>query len=122
MANSIIGGVLGLLLGLGCALAAAQMDRRIQRPEDLEDALDLPLLTTVPRSKALRKGDIWGSVNGNGDVEAFRRLRASLRYFAPTGNQIRFVVVTSPGARAARPQCPCTWPRRSQPAATAGCS
>jgi tyrosine-protein kinase len=100
--NAIIGGVLGLLLGLGFALAAGQMDRRIQRPKDLEDALDLPLLTAVPRSKALRKGDMWRSGDGNGDVEAFRRLRASLRYFAPTRNQIRFVVVTSPGAESGK--------------------
>ena len=94
--------MLGLLLGLGFALAAGQMDRRIQRPKDLEDALDLPLLTAVPRSKALRKRYIWRSVDGNGDVEAFRRLRASLRYFAPTRNQIRFVVITSPGAESGK--------------------
>jgi Mrp family chromosome partitioning ATPase/capsular polysaccharide biosynthesis protein len=100
--NSIIGGVLGLLVGLGFALAAGQMDRRIQHPKDLEDALDLPLLTAVPRSKALRKRYIWPSVDRNGDVEAFRRLRASLRYFAPTRNQIRFVVITSPGTESGK--------------------
>jgi non-specific protein-tyrosine kinase len=100
--NSIIGGVLGLLLGLGFALAAGQMDRRIRRPEDLEEALDLPLLAAVPRSKALRKRYVWPRVDRNGDVEAFRRLRASLRYFAPTRDQIRLVVVTSPGAKSGK--------------------
>jgi tyrosine-protein kinase len=99
--NAVIGGALGLLIGLALALGAEQLDRRVRRPEQLEGALDMPLLTAVPRSKALRKGADWSHYALDGDVEPFRRLRANLRYFADD-REIRSVLVTSAGAESGK--------------------
>ena len=92
--NSILGGALGLLLGLGLALASEQLDRRVRRTEELEEALGLPLLAVVPRSKALRKRPEWGGRDAAGDEEPFRRLRASLRHLGGE-SELHSVLVTS---------------------------
>jgi polysaccharide biosynthesis transport protein len=92
--NAILGGALGLLVGLGIALASEQLDRRVRRMDQLENALDLPLLAAVPRNKALRRGSEWDGGGTAVDEEPFRRLRASLRHL--DGNaDLRAVLVTS---------------------------
>jgi len=99
--NAILGGGLGLLLGLGIALVVEQLDRRVRRTDQLEDALGLPLLAVVPRNTALRKRADWGSADGKGDREPFRRLRARLRH--TSGNTaLRSVLVTSARARSGK--------------------
>jgi Mrp family chromosome partitioning ATPase len=95
--NMIIGGLLGLVLGLAIALGVEAMDRRVRRPDDVEDALDLPVLAAIPRSKVLRKGAGLTTGLSGIDVEAFRLLRTNLRYRAG-GRQIRSLLLTSAGA------------------------
>lgn len=87
-----IGAFLGLLIGLALALVAEQLDRRVRRPEQLEEALDLPVLAHIPKSNALGDG-------GTGEAdprvgEAFRQLRARLGYAGPEGGP-RSLLVTS---------------------------
>jgi Mrp family chromosome partitioning ATPase len=91
---TIIGGALGLMLGLGLALASEQLDRRVRRTDQLEDALGLPLLAVVPRSKTLGQRTEWGGRDAAGDEEPFRRLRASLRHRGGEA-ELRSVLVTS---------------------------
>jgi capsular exopolysaccharide synthesis family protein len=94
---TILGGVLGLLVGLAAAVGAEALDRRVRRPDEVEDALDLPLLATIPRSRTLRDGvGIWEGLSG-ADVEAFRLLRTNLRY-RTGGRDLRSVLLTSAGA------------------------
>lgn len=85
-----IGGIAGLVLGLAFALVAEQRDVRIRRPEQVEDAVDLPVLAMIPRSRALSKGAGLTS----DDLEAFRLLRTNLRYPAG-GREMRSVLLTS---------------------------
>jgi Mrp family chromosome partitioning ATPase len=91
---AILGGALGMVLGLGLALASEQRDRRVRRTDQLEDALGLPLLAVVPRSRALGQRTEWGGRDAAGDEEPFRRLRASLRHGAGDA-ELRSVLVTS---------------------------
>jgi polysaccharide biosynthesis transport protein len=91
---AIIGGALGMVLGLGLALASEQLDRRVRRTDQLEDALGLPLLAVVPRSRALGQRTEWGGRDAAGDEEPFRRLRASLRHSGGEA-ELRSVLVTS---------------------------
>ena len=98
--NAIIGGLLGLLIGLALALLTEQVDRRVRRPEDLERALGLPLLTSVPRSRTLGRPGLGGAREG-AELEAFRRLRANLRYYG-TDRDVRSVVVTSVGSQSGK--------------------
>jgi succinoglycan biosynthesis transport protein ExoP len=83
--NTVLGGLLGLLLGLGIAFLLERLDRRIREPKDLEAIYGLPLLGVVPESSALsrsvqRSGDTQ-AVLPPGEAEAFHLIRAHLRYF-----------------------------------------
>jgi tyrosine-protein kinase len=83
--NTVIGAVLGLLLGLGLAFALERLDRRIREPKDLEAVYGLPLLGVVPESSALsRSGGGEGKAGAalpSGESEAFHLIRAHMRYF-----------------------------------------
>jgi capsular exopolysaccharide synthesis family protein len=83
--NTILGAVLGLLLGLGVAFLLERLDRRIREPKDLEAIYGLPLLGVVPESAALARSarsrkDAKGDLPA-GEAEAFHLIRAHLRYF-----------------------------------------
>jgi succinoglycan biosynthesis transport protein ExoP len=83
--NTVLGAVLGLLLGLGIAFLLERLDRRIREPKDLEAIYGLPLLGVVPESAALarspRRGKGAPGVLPASEAEAFHLIRAHLRYF-----------------------------------------
>jgi succinoglycan biosynthesis transport protein ExoP len=79
--NTILGAVLGLLLGLGIVFLLERLDRRIREPKDLEVIYGLPLLGVVPESAALSRSARSGLVLPAGETEAFHLIRAHLRYF-----------------------------------------
>jgi polysaccharide biosynthesis transport protein len=98
--NTLIGGVLGLLVGLGLAFALERLDRRIKGPEDLETIYRLPMLGVVPESKRLagsvgRKGE--QTVLSPGDAEAFNLIRAHLRFFN-IDRDLRTILIASPAS------------------------
>jgi polysaccharide biosynthesis transport protein len=88
--NTILGAVLGLLLGLGVALLLERLDRRIREPEDLERVYGLPMLGAVPKNTA-----IAGSALPPIEAEAFSLIRAHLRFFN-VDRDVRTVVIASP--------------------------
>ena len=51
--NTVLGGFLGLLVGLGCAFLLERFDRRIRRVSELESIYRLPMLGSIPESDAL---------------------------------------------------------------------
>jgi len=91
----------GLLLALSLAWGLAHFDRKVRRPEDLEELYGLPILAKVPRSPKLMdsSGDL-STFSGLGrEAEAFRSLRANLRYFPRASGQtpgIGSLLVVSP--------------------------
>jgi succinoglycan biosynthesis transport protein ExoP len=92
--NTLVGGVLGLLLGVGSVLLLERLDRRVRDPKELESLFDRPVLGAVGESRALAREK--GSVGRLevGEREAFRMLRANLRYFN-VDHQVGSVLVTS---------------------------
>src|SRR5207302_1058290 len=89
-------GIVGLLLGIGLAIGFERIDRRLNNPEQLESAIGLPLLGIVPMSPAYshaKDGPAKLKLPG-AEAEAFRLLRARLRYF-DVDHPIRTVLVTS---------------------------
>jgi succinoglycan biosynthesis transport protein ExoP len=94
--NTLIGGVLGLLIGLGLAFLLERLDRRIKGPEDLEAIYRLPMLGVVPESAALaRSGGQDGVALPPAEAEAFSLIRAHLRFFN-VDRDVRTVVIASP--------------------------
>jgi capsular exopolysaccharide synthesis family protein len=95
--NAFLGALLGLLLGIGLAFLLERLNRQLRDPEEAREVLGWPVLGTVPESKA-----IMASNEGSQAVaelpfmenEAFRTLRASLRYFN-VDHELRSVLVTS---------------------------
>jgi polysaccharide biosynthesis transport protein len=77
--NTAVGLIVGLVLGLALALLLERLDRRIKDLDELETVLDVPMLGAVPESAAF--GVSVGNALPGPEAEAFRMLRARLRYF-----------------------------------------
>jgi polysaccharide biosynthesis transport protein len=93
--TALIAGFGGLLLGLALALVREQVDRRMRDPKQLEEIFGLPVLASVPRSRALAGSDGKALAELPGrEAEAFQILRVNLRYLN-TERELRSVVVTS---------------------------
>jgi Mrp family chromosome partitioning ATPase len=67
----------------------------VRRPDELEQALDLPVLASVPTSRALSKGaGLSGGLSG-GEAEAFRLLRENLHQRRDGDRETRCLLITS---------------------------
>lgn len=96
--NTVLGAVLGLLLGLGIAFLLERLDQRVREPKDLEELYGLPLLGVVPESAALSRS-AKGRKNAGAslpasEAEAFHLIRAHLRYFN-VDRELRTLMVAS---------------------------
>lgn len=92
--NTLLGAVLGLLLGLGVAFLLERLDRRIRRPEDLEAVYGLPMLGVVPKSAAVSRSG-KGAALPPAEAEAFSLIHAQLRFFN-VDRDVRTLVIASP--------------------------
>jgi capsular exopolysaccharide synthesis family protein len=101
--NVALGVILGLLIGFALAAALERLDRRIKTVEELEQITGLPVLARIPRVRSLGKrlrsrGGVSDVLRQGAGAEAFRSLRASLRYFNVDGD-LRSLLVVSPDAQ-----------------------
>jgi polysaccharide biosynthesis transport protein len=95
--NTILGAILGLLLGVGIAFLLDRFDRRIREPGDLEKVYGLPLLGVIPESKALSRSRGGGGKQDElsaGESESFHLIRAHLRYFN-VDRELRTMMIAS---------------------------
>ena len=80
------------MLGAGLALLREQSDRRLHGADEASAAFDAPVLTTVPRHRALKRpvpfADLPPEV-----AEAFRMLQMNLRF--AWDEPVRSLVITS---------------------------
>jgi capsular exopolysaccharide synthesis family protein len=88
--DTIIGVLLGLLVGAALVAVLERRDRRIKTPAEVEQIYGAPVIGTVPESNALRGGRV-GTAR---EEEAFLMVRAQLRYF-DVDRHIRRVMITS---------------------------
>ncbi|MFT3865058.1 MAG: polysaccharide biosynthesis tyrosine autokinase [Solirubrobacterales bacterium] len=97
--NVLLGAVVGLLIGLVVAFIFERLNRKIRTPEEAREAFGLPILGTIPESKAIDEVNHYGTSDTLPlfEGEAFRTLHASLRYFN-VDKDIRTVLITSFGA------------------------
>jgi len=87
--NAMLALVLALLIAAGLAPALEAVDRRIRTEEDLEDALEVPNLASIPDDA------FPGHPPSPAAREAFQTLRAALTYFN-VDKQLKIVLVCSP--------------------------
>jgi receptor protein-tyrosine kinase len=90
--NGVLAGILGLLFGLGVAIALGFLDRRLRDIDDV-DIHGLPLLATVPHSQTL---DRLNALDMPESREALLTLATNLRFFN-LGHDVETLAVTSPG-------------------------
>ncbi|MGO9960503.1 MAG: polysaccharide biosynthesis tyrosine autokinase, partial [Solirubrobacteraceae bacterium] len=96
----VIGIALGLLLGLLLVLTMERFDRTLNDVADIEEAFEMTLLGAVPASSALSRSPRSGGRRADlphADAEAFRMLRAYLRYFQ-VDHDLRTILITSPAS------------------------
>jgi receptor protein-tyrosine kinase len=97
--NVALGIFLGLLLGIGLAVGREQFDRRLRDLEDIEEILRLPVLGTIPRSRAIADRGAGAELTPTGaEGEAFRMLRAGLHYFN-VDRTVTSILITSAAAQ-----------------------
>ena len=97
--NTVLAAVVGLMLAGGAAFLIEYLDDSVRGPEDIEQALGLPVLGAITRT---------GDGVGEFDIvslkyplssfsEAYRMLRTNLRYALPASTESRVFLFTSPG-------------------------
>ncbi|MBW3615588.1 MAG: polysaccharide biosynthesis tyrosine autokinase, partial [Actinobacteria bacterium] len=94
---AVIGGLVGLLAGLGLAMAREHVGSAVRQVSEIEAALAVPVLATVPMvSRSQRKRAPVAVLDGatSHAAEAYRILRANLAA-AGVGDELGVLVVTS---------------------------
>ncbi len=101
--NGLLGAILGLLLGIGLAFLFERLASHFREPEEVRDTFQLPVLSVIPESTQLSALGADGSGEALPFVEneAFRTLRAALRYFN-VDTDVRSVLVVSHEAQAGK--------------------
>ena len=85
--NLFVGAMIGMLLGLGAVFFLEYLDNTFRTPEELERALGLTTLASVPRYQGTDRGE-------RAVREAYQTLRTSL-IFSSKGRQRKVVLITS---------------------------
>ncbi|MEA2418301.1 MAG: tyrosine-protein kinase [Thermoleophilaceae bacterium] len=92
--NVILALLVGIVLGVGMALLRERLDRRLHDREHAEALLGRPVLGEIPESPALGRDGGGGLQLDGQEAEAFRTLRANLRYY-DVDHDVRSLLITS---------------------------
>jgi capsular exopolysaccharide synthesis family protein len=95
MKNVVFGVILGALLGFALAALLERIDRRVRTVDEMEELYELPLIGRIPRSRVLAGTAATGLGSQTIEGEAFRILRANLRYFGVDEN-LHTILMVSP--------------------------
>ena len=86
-ARGVLGAVIGLLIGVGMALVAERIDRRIRSREEFEGAYGMPVLAEIPllKTSEQRSFELTARTGPfSRAAEAYRAVRSSLLFQRPT--------------------------------------
>ncbi len=102
-ARAVLGGIVGALMAVGFILVLDRLDPRLRTKEDIELAIDIPVIAEIPplSRRQQRETDVLAfSAPRSRAAEAYRVLRSAIDY-ADSANPGRagahVVLVTSPG-------------------------
>lgn len=92
--NLGLGLLLGMIVGVGSALLRDRVDQSVRSVEELEELYDLPILARVPQTRRFGRSE---ELERGPGAEAFRTLRANLRFFNVDGG-LRSLLIASPAS------------------------
>jgi capsular exopolysaccharide synthesis family protein len=92
--NTIVGALIGLLIGAGTAVGRARLDRSIRNGSDLDASGGMPLIGTVLRDDGLAAQHTIDKAVGSRTAEDYRQLRTNLQ-FLNVDEPPKVVMVTS---------------------------
>ncbi|HEX2071121.1 MAG TPA: polysaccharide biosynthesis tyrosine autokinase [Thermoleophilaceae bacterium] len=92
--NLALGLLLGIFLGGSLTFLREQLDRRLKDPAEAADVFGLPVLAVIPESRAISTFGLEEDAPPGPEAEAFRMLRANLRYFN-VDRDVKSILVTS---------------------------
>ncbi|MED5803092.1 polysaccharide biosynthesis tyrosine autokinase [Gordonia sp. Z-3] len=95
--NTVIGFVLGGLLGLLIVIVRNGLDTKIRSTSDVQALTSTPVLSSLPYDPILGEGPLDFGAGASSAAEAFRQLRVNLS-FVSVDNPSRAIAVTSPNA------------------------
>jgi capsular exopolysaccharide synthesis family protein len=95
--NVLLGLLVGILIGFLLTFLLELLDRRLKDPKEIEELYERPTLGAIPTSPALAKVTYDAPELKARDRDAFRMLRANLRYFNVDRN-VGSVLITSAAA------------------------
>ncbi|MFC1712624.1 GumC family protein [Candidatus Poribacteria bacterium] len=97
----VLGGILGLLLGAGFAFFLKYLDNTIRTPDDVEQHLNLPVLSVVPWIPEVKQNQtpllMLERNLKNASAEAYRSLRTNILFYMEKTSP-KIIVITSTGA------------------------
>ena len=93
--NLALAGVLGLLLGVGVAVARELLDTTVKSPEDVGEATRAPILATIFNDAAANRAAAEVLATASGWAESFRVLRTNMQYIEVDHDQKTFVMTSS---------------------------
>jgi Mrp family chromosome partitioning ATPase/capsular polysaccharide biosynthesis protein len=90
VARGFLGALLGLLIGIGLALVADRIDRRVRTREEFEAAYGMPVLAEIPvlKTSEQRSFELTARTGPlSRAAEAYRAVRSSLLFQRPTSGR-----------------------------------
>lgn len=91
--NLAIGVLLGLLVGIGAALAIEQLDTRFKVPDEVEAVLGIPVLGIIPKTTGAGHEEALNN-SRSAIAEAYRSLRTSIQFSTARGTP-KSIYITS---------------------------
>lgn len=76
----LLGAGVGLVLGLGAAIARGRLDRSVKDPTEAGELGGAPVIGTIVRDPALQKRHVLAEDLGSATGESFRQLRNNLQF------------------------------------------
>ncbi|GAA4284570.1 polysaccharide biosynthesis tyrosine autokinase [Brevibacterium daeguense] len=93
--ETALGALVGIVLGIGVALARSAFDSRLRSREDLRRITQAPVLSAIPADPSTTRTPLITDLPAHSPrAEAFRRLRTNLR-FVQVDDPVNSVLVTS---------------------------
>ena len=93
--NFAVAGLIGLLLGIGAAIARHILDRTVSSQEHVQEVTDKPVLASIGYDGAIRRSPLLTDLGSFAPrTEAFRVLRTNLQ-FLDLDHQPRCLVISS---------------------------